>query len=264
VIALIGDTEIAFDDVGSGLPVVFLHAFPLNRTMWDPQVTALVAECRCIAIDLRGLGDSAARPPFTMDRYADDVAGVLDTLRIEQAVLVGLSLGGYVCFAMWRRHRRRVRGLVLADTRATADTPEGIMRRCELIEVAKTQGATAVANLQIAGLVGKTTRDKRPDTYDAMHRIIAQTAVPGIVGGLEAMIARPDSTPTCATIDVPTLIVVGDEDVLTPPKEARQLQAAIPGSRLEVLQQAGHLSNVERPAAFNTVVSEFLGSLLYN
>jgi pimeloyl-ACP methyl ester carboxylesterase len=112
--------------------------------------------------------------------------------------------------------------------------------------------------------VGKTTRDKRPDIYDSIHRMMAQTAPEGIVGGLEAMIERPDSTPTCATIDVPTLIVVGEEDVLTPPKEARALHHAIPGSRIEVLRQAGHLSNVERPAAFNTVVSEFLGSLLYS
>jgi 3-oxoadipate enol-lactonase len=264
VIALVGDTEIAFDDVGTGLPVVFLHAFPLNRTMWDPQVGALVGECRCIAIDLRGLGESGAGAPYTMDQYADDVAAVLDTLQIARAMVVGLSLGGYVAFALWRRHRDRVRALVLADTRATADTPEAAQRRRELIEVAKTQGPTAVANLQIAGLVGKTTRDKRPDIYDATHRMIAQAPSEGVVGALEAMLARPDSTATCATIDVPTLIVVGEEDVLTPLKEARALQASIPGSGLEVLRQAGHLSNTERPAAFNTVVSEFLATLLYN
>jgi len=122
----------------------------------------------------------------------------------------------------------------------------------------------AVANLQIAGLVGKTTRDKRPDIYDAVHRLIAQAPVEGIVGALEAMISRPDSTPMLSTIDVPTLIVVGGEDVVTPPRDARALHAAIPGSRIEVLQQAGHLSNIERPAAFNTVVTEFLASLLYN
>ena len=264
MIALIGDAEIRFDDIGSGLPVVFLHAFPLNRTMWDPQVGALVAECRCIPIDFRGLGESSAAPPFSMDRYADDVAGVLDTLQIERAVVVGLSMGGYVAFAMWRRHRDRVRAFVLADTRATADTVETVARRHELIEIAETQGSTAVANMQIAGLVGKTTRDKRPDIYDSVHRIMAQTPAEGIIGALQAMIGRPDSTPTCATIDVPTLIVVGDEDVPTPPKDARELQRLIPGSRLEVLRQAGHLSNLERPAAFNTVVSEFLGSLLYN
>jgi pimeloyl-ACP methyl ester carboxylesterase len=165
---------------------------------------------------------------------------------------------------MWRRHRRRIRGLVLADTRASADNADGIARRRALIETARTQGATAVANAQIAGLMGKSTRDRRPDTYDAMHRMMAQTDVDGIVGGLEAMIARPDSTDTLATIDVPALIVVGDEDVLTPPKDARRLQEGIAGSGIEILTGAGHLSNVERPASFNTVVSEFVGTLLYN
>ncbi|HEY4307180.1 MAG TPA: alpha/beta fold hydrolase [Gemmatimonadaceae bacterium] len=264
MIALVGDTAIAYDDVGSGLPVVFLHAFPLNRTMWDPQVTALVGESRCIAIDMRGLGDSKGGAPFSMDRYADDVAGVLDTLHITRAVVVGLSMGGYVSFAMWRRHRDRIRALVLADTRATADTAETVERRRELIDIAQTQGMTAVANAQITGLVGKTTRERRPDIYDAMHRMIAQAPGAGVIGALQALIERPDSTDTCATIDVPTLIICGDEDALTPPKIAAQLAETIRGSRLEVLQGAGHLSNVERPAAFNTVMSEFLASLLYN
>jgi 3-oxoadipate enol-lactonase len=264
VIVLVGDTEIAFDDIGSGLPVVFLHAFPLNRTMWDPQVTALVGECRCIPIDFRGFGDSTASPPYSVDQCADDVAAVLDTLQIERAVIVGLSLGGYVAFAMWRRHKDRVRALVLADTRATADTPETVTRRRELIALAETQGSVAVANVQIAGLFGKTTRDKRPDIYDSVHRMIAQAEVQGVVGALGAMIARPDSTATLSTIDVPTLVVVGSEDVATPPKDARALHSAIAGSRIEILQQAGHLSNLERPAAFNTVVTEFLATLLYN
>jgi len=264
VIALVDDAEIAFDDIGSGLPVVFLHAFPLNRTMWDPQVSALVTECRCIPIDFRGLGDSKACPPYSMDRYADDVAGVLDTLQIERAVVVGLSLGGYVAFALWRRHRDRIRALVLADTRATSDSPEQLERRRALIEMAESQGPTAVANAQIAGLVGKTTREKKPDTYDAVHRMIAQAPVDGVIGATRAMMERPDSTSTLATIDVPTLLVVGGEDAITQANDMRALESAIRGSRLEVLAHAGHLSSLERPAAFNTVLSEFLASLLYN
>ena len=264
MITLVGDTEIAFDDIGSGLPIVFLHAFPLSRTMWEPQVTALVSECRCIPIDFRGFGDSAASPPFSVDRYADDVAAVLDSLQIERAVIIGLSLGGYVAFAFWRRHRERVRAFVLADTRAGADTPENISRRKTLIDMARSEGSAAIANAQIAGLVGKTTRDTRPDIYDAVHREIAQAPVEGIVGALEAMMARPDSTETLATIDVPTMIIAGSEDVATPPRESRTMHAAIPGSGIEILQRAGHLSNLERPAAFNTVVTEFLATLLYN
>src|SRR5690349_13880900 len=148
--------------------------------------------------------------------------------------------------------------MVLADTRAGADTAEIIARRKFLIELARNEGAAAVANAQIAGLVGKTTRDKRPDIYDAVHREIAQAPVDGIVGSLEAMMARPDSTGTLATIDVPTLIIAGSEDVATPPREARAMHAGIAGSRVEILDQAGHLSNLERTAAFNTVVAEFL------
>jgi pimeloyl-ACP methyl ester carboxylesterase len=173
-------------------------------------------------------------------------------------------MGGYIAMAMWRRHRKRIRGLVLANTRAVADTAEQIERRRSLIETAEDQGSAAVANLQIAGMMGKTTRDKRPDVYDAIHRLMAQAPVAGVIGALEALIERPDSRPTLSTVDVPTLIIAGDEDVITPPKESRLMQALIPGSGLEILRQAGHLSNVERPAAFNTVVSEFVGSLLYN
>ena len=264
MIALVDNASIAFDDVGSGFPVVFLHAFPLNRTMWDPQVSALVAECRCIAIDTRGAGDSPPTSPYSVDRFADDVVGVLDTLQIERAVIVGLSIGGYTSFALWRRHRERIRALVLADTRAGADTPEQAERRRALIEVAETQGSSAVANAMISALIGPTTRDKRPDIFDSVHRMIAQEPAEGIVGSIQALLNRPDSTQTCATIDVPTLIVVGDEDVATPTGEARTLHRLIPHSRLEVLEQAGHLSNFERPAAFNTVVSEFLAGLLYN
>jgi pimeloyl-ACP methyl ester carboxylesterase len=264
VITLVGDTEIAFDDIGSGIAVVFLHAFPLNRTMWEPQVGALVAESRCITKDVRGFGDSPHAPPYSMDRYADDVAGVLDALQIEQAVVVGLSMGGYAAFALWRRHRHRIRGLVLADTRSGADTPEGVARRRQMIEIVRTQGSTAIANLQIAGLMGATTREKRPDIYDAVHRMIAQAPVEGIAGALEAMLSRPDSTASLGSINVPTLIVVGEEDTLTPVSESRALNDAIAGSRLEILTQAGHLSSLERPAAFNTVVTEFLASLIYN
>ncbi|MEX2177258.1 MAG: alpha/beta fold hydrolase [Gemmatimonadaceae bacterium] len=256
--------ELGYDDIGTGQSVLFIHGFPLNRTMWAPQQSALVERCRCIAADLRGFGESTPQPPYSMAQYADDLARLLDQVRIDQTVVVGLSMGGYVGFEFWRRHRERVRGLVLADTKATADTEKALASRRELITVARTEGSTAVANLQIAGIVGKTTREKHPDTYDSVHRMIAQAGVEGIVGALEAMMARPDSTPTLATIDIPTLIVVGEEDSLTPVKDARAMQSAIAGSRLEVIAQAGHLSNMERPAAFNHVLTEFLAALKYS
>ena len=249
---------IAYDDVGAGEPLVFLHGFALDRTMWAPQTSALAARCRCLCIDLRGSGESAVPPPYDMDLYADDVAAILDARGIAQATIIGLSMGGYTSFALWRRHPKRVRALVLADTRAGADSEETLGRRRELIEVARREGSAAVAERQVVGLLGKTTRERHPDIGETVARMMARTSVEGIVGQLEAMMARADSRPTLSTIDVPTLVIVGEEDAVTPPKEARTMHEAIAGSRLEILAHAGHLSSLERPGAFNAVLAEFL------
>ena len=264
MIALCDGVEIAYDDIGSGIPVAFIHGFPHNRTLWSPQVSGLLDRARCIAPDLRGFGESSRHGPFSIDQFADDVAMLLGTIGIRRAVVVGLSMGGYVAFSLWRRHRSLVRGLVLADTRAGADSDETRSKRLALIDVARTRGSGAVADGQITGMIGKTTRAKRPAMIDEVHRMLESASVEGIVGALEAMMARADSTATLATIDVPTLVVVGDEDVLTPPSEAEILRDAIRNSRFEVIEQAGHVSNLERPAAFNHVLSEFLASLDYS
>ena len=263
MIALRPGIDIGYDDVGTGLPVVFLHGFPHNRTLWAPQLGGLMSRARCIAPDLRGFGESQISGPYSMGRYADDVIAMLDALQIERAVIAGLSMGGYIAFEIWRRHRERVRALVLADTRSGADTDEAKAKRRAMIALARAKGSGAVADAQIGSMVGKTTRERHPDIADAIHRMLTVAPVEGVVGALEAMIERPDSTPTLATIDVPTLIIVGDEDALTPPQEARAMHGLIAGSRLEILEGAGHVSNVERPAAFNHVASEFLGVLTY-
>ncbi|MDQ3949353.1 MAG: alpha/beta hydrolase [Gemmatimonadota bacterium] len=258
MITRVNSIELSYDDIGTGLPLVLLHAFPLDRSMWAPQAGALLRQGRCVAPDLRGFGASTPAPPYSMDQYADDVAALLDTLGAGPAVVVGLSMGGYIAFAFWRRHRAKVRALVLADTRAGADTDEGREKRRRLIEVARSRGSGTIAEMQLASMVGETTRQRRPDVVETVRAMMAAAPVDGIVGALEAMMARPDSTPTLATIDVPTLIVVGDEDTLTPPKEAEAMQERIRGSRLEVIAQAGHICNLERPAAFTHVVSEFV------
>ena len=263
MIALCGDVEIGYEDVGTGLPIVFLHGFPHDRSLWAPQLGALMDRSRCIAPDMRGFGESAVQGPYTMNRYADDVAALLDTLHLDRAVIAGLSMGGYIAFAFWRRHRARVRGLLLADTRAGADSTEGREKRRAMIETVRAEGIEPLVDAQVTGMLGRTTREKHPELTDYVKQMLARAPAAGVVGALEAMIARPDSTETLATIDVPTLIVVGDEDVLTPPKDARAMHEAIRGSRLEVLAGAGHLSNLERPAAFNHVVSEFVGVLTY-
>lgn len=263
MIALCDGVEIGYDDVGTGMPVAFIHGFPHNRTLWAPQVSALVDRARCIALDLRGFGESSRNGPFTIDQFADDVAMLLRMLGIERTVIAGLSMGGYVALAFWRRHREMVRALVLADTRAGADNEEARAKRLSLIDLARSRGSEAVADGQIVGMIGKSTRDKRPALIDDVHRMLASAPVDGICGALEAMMGRIDSTPTLPTIDVPTLVVVGAEDVLTPVSESEILHDAIRGSRMEVIEQAGHVSNLERPAAFNHVLSEFLAALDY-
>ena len=261
MISLVDGLEIGYDDVGSGIPMVLIHGFPHHRGLWSSQVSALVDRARCLAPDLRGFGETTAAPPYSVDQYADDIRALLDSARIDRAVVCGLSLGGYIALAFWRRHRTRVRALVLADTRAGADSAEGKQKRLDMIAMARERGSSAVADAMMPAMIGASTRQKSPEIVEAVYRMLVSAPVEGIVGALEAMMNRPDSTPTLPTIDVPTLIVVGDEDSLTPPRESEAMHNAIRGSRLEVLAGAGHLTNMERPAAFNHVLSEFLASL---
>jgi len=255
------DLTIAYDDVGTGAPVVLMHAFPANRRQWGPQLPALSSICRCLAPDFRGFGESDARGAGSVDDYADDIARLLDALSLERAVIGGVSLGGYVTFAFWRRHPSRVRALILSDTRARSDTERDMARRRELIALARASGPVAIADRMIEGLIGKTTRRRQPELVRSVHRMLASATVDGIVGALDAMMHRPDATGDLATIAVPTLIIVGDEDVATPIRDAEIMHAGIPRSRLAIIPGAGHLSNVERPAAFNALVSEFLSTL---
>jgi pimeloyl-ACP methyl ester carboxylesterase len=262
MISLHNNIAIGYDDSGRGSPaLLFIHGFPHDRTLWAPQLQGLAVQARCLAPDLRGFGETTRTAPYSMDQYADDLVGLLDVQRIDRAIIAGLSMGGYVSFALWRRHPHRVRGLILCNTRPGADTEEGREKRRKLMATARDQGMSAVADAQLPGMLGKTTRENRPEITNSVHRMISSQPVEGVVGALQAMMERPDSTPTLATIDVPTLVVHGDEDAIIPMAEAKSMQAAIRGSTLEVITGAGHLSNLERPAAFNHVVSEFLAKL---
>lgn len=261
MIAYCDGVEIGYDDVGQGDAIVFIHGFPHHRGLWSAQLGALMDRARCVALDLRGFGESTVAPPYSVEQYADDVAALLDALKIERAVICGLSMGGYVALAFWRRHRARVRGLVLMDTRAGADASDARERRAQMIATARDRGSAAVADTMITGMVGKKTREKCPEVVDDVHRMLESAPVDGVIGALGALRDRPDSTATLGTIDVPTLIVVGEDDALTPPGEAMLLHAGIRGSTLEVIAGAGHVANVERPAAVNHVLTEFLARL---
>lgn len=254
--------RLAYDDQGAGLPLVFLHAFPLNRSMWKPQVTALSRKFRTIAIDLRGHGESDAPLwSFSLDHYADDVCALLDHLAIEQAVLVGLSMGGYVGFAFSRKYGNRLKALVLADTRAQADSQEGRTGRFHLAQTAYGRGAEAVADTMLPKLLGPTSLRTNPDLVESVRNIIHQTPVSGIVVDLMAMAGRPDSVPHLRTIACPTLVVIGQEDNTTPLADAQLMASEIPGARLAVIPTAGHLSNLEQPDVFNELVKGFVEGL---
>lgn len=250
--------RVGFDDVGAGFPVVLLHGFPHDRALWSEQLRGPAEGARYIAPDLPGFGESDRLAVPRLDHWADGVVALLDALEVERAIIGGLSMGGYLALACWRRHPERIHGLVLADSRAGADTVEAQVRRVELQALARTEGAGAVAERMAPGMTGRTTRASRPEVTATLDTMMRRATPDALVDALRVLMDRPDATPTLGTITVPTLILCGDEDVLTPVAESQVMQAAIPGSRLEVLRGAGHVSNVEAPSAFNRLLSAFV------
>jgi pimeloyl-ACP methyl ester carboxylesterase len=261
----INSVDIAYDDHGIGLPILFLHAFPLNRSMWSGLMTALLPEqrYRLVALDWQGLGESSIQSnqtPLTMDQLADDVAALMDRLGIQRAVLCGLSMGGYVSFAFLRKYPQRVHALILADTRPGNDTEEGKANREQLARLAETQGPDAVAELQIPKLLSEQTRQQTPEVATRVRQMIASATPAGIAAASRGMALRADSTGLLSTITCPTLVVVGEQDALTPPTIAQAYAAHIPGAQLAVLPHAGHLSNLEQPEAFLAATRTFLST----
>lgn len=262
----INGRQIAYYDVGTGVPVLLIHAFPLNADMWAPQLAAVPPGVRVVAPDLRGFGESdlAAPPerlPRSVDAHARDLEALLDRLGIDRAVVGGLSMGGYVTFAFYRRAPARVRAVVLADTRAVADTDEGRANRRRLQALVREEGAEAVVREMLPNLVSEDTRRARPQVVAEIARLIRAASPAAITAALDALMTRPDSTELLAAIRCPALVIVGAEDVLTPPVESERMQAALPDARLAVIPGAGHLANLEQPEAFNAALSGFLRGL---
>jgi 3-oxoadipate enol-lactonase len=265
VIAMLdGGLELAYDDVGSGTPLLFIHGWPHNRSLWAAQLGGLQTQARCIAPDLRGFGESNFGTPVSIDQYADDLAALLTFIGVEQAVVCGLSMGGYVALAMLRRHRPLLRGLILTSTRATADSDDARAKRARLIQFVEERGVAALASKQLRAMVGETTFTSRPDVVEALRVLMAGAPQESVIAALRAMAERPDATGLLGDIDFPALVVSGAEDSFTPPAEMRTLAAAIPHGRLETIESAGHVCAFERPAAFNHIIGEFLASLLYD
>lgn len=240
--------------------MVLVHGFPLDSRMWEPQLDALGERWRLIAPDLKGFGRSEAPDDpsaYSIDDYADEVAGLLDHLGLGRVAVVGLSMGGYIAFALWRRHRDRVAAFVLADTRAEADPPERVEARTDQQDQIRDDRLAEVQDTLMGALLARTTTEKKPDVVAGVRALLDNPPA-GYLGALEALKSRTDSVRDLATIDVPTLIVVGEEDALTPPEAARKMHEHIGGSRLVVVPEAAHMSNLESPEAFNGAVVEFL------
>lgn len=260
--AEINGIEIDYSDEGSGLPVVFIHAFPMNKAMWDDQVEALGSSSRVITLDLRGFGKSGApEGPYSMDQMASDVRGLLSHLDIDRAVLVGLSMGGYISLAFYRLYPDAVRALVLADTRASEDTHEGRERRFKSAEKAERDGAGAIAKDIEAVAFAPSTADERPDVIQRVRMMIEANSTRGIAAAQRGMATRRDSGDILLGINCPVLILVGSEDSVTPLSDAEALRNGIPHSQFKVIEGAGHMSNMERPEQFNAALIEFINSL---
>ena len=245
-----------FVDEGRGDPIVFLHAFPLDGTMWDRERAELSQTRRVIVPDLRGFGRSAhLPPPASLDEHADDVARILDELRIERATVAGLSMGGYISFALARLHPARLARLVLADTRSLPDSSEGRRARDENNAFLAREGVPALVDRLLPKLLAPSAS---AEVVARVRALGGRQTKEGIAAALGALRDRPDSTPLLAGIRVPTLVIVGAADSISPPDEARAIAAAIPGAELAVIPGVGHLSNLESPAAFVTALRNWI------
>jgi 3-oxoadipate enol-lactonase len=262
---LVNGFELAYRDAGQGKAILLLHAFPLSGVMWIPQLEEWRQSYRVIAPDLRGVGASAGGAPTdrycSVDEYAHDMAALLKSLDVSQAVVLGLSMGGYVAFALYRNYPEMVQALVLCDTRSETDTPEGREARYKMIEAVRAQGSSVAAETMLPKLFAPDTYKLRPDLVAQVGGLIENNNPAGIMAGAGALAERPDSTPTLARINVPTLVVVGRDDQTVTVETARKMAQAIPDWQLSVVPHAGHLSNLENPEFFNQAVETFLKEL---
>jgi 3-oxoadipate enol-lactonase len=250
----IGSRELGYDTVGQGPALLMLHAFPLDRRMWQPTVQALSTARRVVTLDARGFGESSLDEAYSLEDLADDAVALLDALGIPMATVAGLSMGGYVALALARRHPARLAALALCDTRATADSPEGRRAREDGIAKVRADGTAEFLD----GMPVRLLSGRAPDALRRQVRTLAEQRPEAILAALAAMRDRPDRTGELGELGCPTLVLVGADDSITPPSEARTLAGAIPGARLVELANAGHLSNLEQPAAFAAALTQFL------
>lgn len=257
----IGQLDVHYLERGTGLPVVLLHGFPMDCRMWQAQVDNLGERYRAIAPDFRGFGRSASDSPFTTESLADDVHALLEQIGGRPCVLAGLSMGGYVTLAYARKYPADLRGLMLVDTKAAADDAQARENRNRMIDLVRSKGSQAVAQQMLPRLLAEDTPRNRPAQAQALRAMMEACPSKTIENALACLRDRPDQTQTLASIPVPTLIVVGDSDSITPISVAQAMQARIPRAQLAVITGAGHMSPMEQPSQVNRAMSRFLEDL---
>jgi pimeloyl-ACP methyl ester carboxylesterase len=259
----VNGARLATVDRGTGLPVVLVHGFPLDHTMWDAQVEALSPHYRVIAPDLRGFGRSGVTEgKVTMEQLADDLAAMLDALGVDEPVVFcGLSMGGYVAWQFWRKYAARVRALVLCDTRAIADAPDAAAGRLEAADRVLREGPGPLAEAMIPKLLPESSRKRNRHVAESLRRVILGAQPQGIAAAARGMAERPDVTSMLGQIDCPTLVLVGRLDRISTPEEMREIADAIPGARLVPIGEAGHMSPMENPKEVNAALLAFLEEL---
>ncbi|HUT13445.1 MAG TPA: alpha/beta fold hydrolase [Thermoguttaceae bacterium] len=255
--------ELALADRGEGMPVVFVHGFPLDHTMWNAQIDALAGQYRVIAPDLRGFGRSGVtEAAVTMEQFADDLAALLDAMEVSEPIaLCGLSMGGYIALAFQRKYKSRLRGLILCDTRAAGDTPEMVAARHEMADRVSAEGPAPLVDAMGPKLFARATVENRPEVVESLRRVMLSTDRRGIAAAARGMARRPDVTGGLSEIDCPTLVVVGESDVLSTPEEMSTIARAIPGARFVEIAESGHMSPMENPLEFNAALLDFLAAL---
>ena len=251
------DQGISFDEAGDGPPLVLLHAFPQTRKMWQPQLKDLSRDFRLLCPDLPGFGDSRSSSTCSIDGMADGIAAWLKSLGIEKAIIGGVSMGGYVALALARRHSELLRGLILASTRADADSEEARAGRETMIAFAREHSAREVFEKMAPRLFSEATWREQPQLIEQAARIAEPIPSSTITATLQALRDRPDARPSLPQIAVPTLILIGDEDVVSPLESAREMAAAIPNAQLQVLVGAGHFTHMEAAEAWSQAVHEW-------
>jgi len=256
----VNGTEIYCDDCGTGTPLVLVHGFPLDRTMWSEQLDQLSGCCRVITPDMRGFGQSLAKGDLTtMEQMADDLTGLLDALGIQEPVVLGgLSMGGYVAFQFWRKYAARLCGLILCDTKAEADTPEVAVNRRATAERLLGEGLAPIADTMLPKLFSETTRQRHPKVIERVRHSILAADPRGIAAAARGMAERPDMTASLGQIQCPTLVLVGQNDPLSPPAMMRTMSEAIPDAEFVEIANAGHMAPLENPAEANAAICGFM------